>query len=488
MMVSIKYNSDLSSQSKNIVIFVSTISQLKNLKIPINLSFLLNNKEFKKELKSYNFINFFNFCHELNNLQNIKIILINYSSNFYNELGATIFDDFKNKPTNEVNFVFSKDLHNSQKSIIAELVFGFCLKSYSFVKYKKNNPLINKNLDLKLYNLKKFKELNYKINLLRSINFAKDLVSEPANILNPVSYAEKCNELRKIGLKIKVLNKTQLERIGMRSLLAVSQGSNNEPRVVIFEWNLKKNNKPTILVGKGVTFDTGGISLKSSGGMEDMIFDMGGSAVVAGSMMNAALNNSSHSLVGIIGLVENMPDGNAQRPGDIIKSLSGYTIEVLNTDAEGRLVLADILTYIQNKFKPKQIIDFATLTGAVMIALGTHRAGLFSNNNILSKKLEIAGEISGEKLWRLPIGEEYDNEINTRRADMQNIGTSKYGGSIHAAQFIQRFIKDNNAWAHVDIAGVSWSIKGGKNLFSKLHSFGATAFGVRLIDQFLKGK
>jgi leucyl aminopeptidase len=274
----------------------------------------------------------------------------------------------------------------------------------------------------------------------------------------------------------------------MRSLLGVSQGSNNEPRVVIFEWNLKNNKKPTILVGKGVTFDTGGISLKPSGGMEDMIFDMGGSAVVTGSMMNAALNNSSHSLVGIIGLVENMPDGKAQRPGDIVKSLSGYTIEVLNTDAEGRLVLADILTYIQNKFKPKQIIDFATLTGAVMIALGTHRAGLFSNNNILSKKLEIAGEISGEKLWRLPIGEEYDNEINTRRADMQNIGTSKYGGSIHAAQFIQRFIKDNNAWAHLDIAGVSWTIKGGKNSFSKLHSPGATAFGIRLIDQFLKGK
>jgi len=488
MTVSIEYNSDLSTQSKNIVIFVSSISQLKNLKIPINLSFLLNNKEFYKQLKYYNFINFFNFHHDLNNLQNIKIVLINSSSNTTNLLGASIFDDFKNKPTNDVNFVFSKDLINNKKSIISELIFGFCLKSYSFTKYKKENPSIKNNMDLKLYKLKQFKELIYKINLFRSINFAKNLISEPANVLNPVHYAEKCITLRKIGLKVSVLNKIQLEKIGMRSLLSVSQGSSNEPRVVIFEWNLKNNIKPTILVGKGVTFDSGGISLKQSAGMEDMIFDMGGSAVVTGSMMNAALNNSPHSLVGIIGLVENMPDGNAQRPGDIIKSLSGNTIEVLNTDAEGRLILADILTYIQNQFQPKQIIDFATLTGAIMVALGTHRAGLFSNNDTLSKKLEMAGNISGEKLWRLPIGEEYDSEINSRRADMQNIGTSKYGGSIHAAQFIQRFIKDENAWAHLDIAGVSWATKEGENSFSKLNSPGATAFGVRLIDQFLKGK
>jgi leucyl aminopeptidase len=488
MNVSIEYNSDLSSQSKNIVIFVSSISQLKSLQIPINLSLLLNNKEFNKNLKYFKFINFFNFLYEINNLLNIKIVLINFASNSHNLLGASIFDDFKNKHTNNVNFIFSKDLYSDQKSIISEIIFGFCLKSYSFTKYKKENSLIKSNINLRLYKLKQFKELIYKINLFRSINFTKNLISEPANILNPVSYAEKCTKLRDLGLKVKVLNKTQLENIGMRSLLAVSKGSSNEPRVIIFEWNLKKNKKPTILVGKGVTFDTGGISLKPSEGMEDMIFDMAGSAVVVGSMMNAALNNFSHSIVGIIGLVENMPDGNAQRPGDIVKSLSGATIEVLNTDAEGRMILADILSYIQNKFQPKQIIDFATLTGAIMVALGTHRAGLFSNNDILSKKLENAGDISGEKLWRLPMGDEYDNEINSRKADMQNIGTSKYGGSIHAAQFIQRFIKDKNAWAHLDIAGVSWTTKDEKNSFSKLNSPGATAFGVRLIDQFLKGK
>jgi len=214
---------------------------------------------------------------------------------------------------------------------------------------------------------------------------------------------------------------------------------------------------------------------------------MSGSAVVVGSMMNAALNKSSKSLVGIIGLVENMPDGEAQRPGDIVKSLSGQTIEVLNTDAEGRLVLADILTYIQKKFNPKEIIDFATLTGAIMIALGTHRAGLFSNNDNLSKRLFKAGENTSEKIWRMPLGDEYDNEINSLRADMKNIGSTRFGGSTQAAQFIQRFIKDNTAWAHLDIAGVSWSMKGGNSNHSNLHSPGATAFGVRLIDEFLKG-
>ena len=232
----------------------------------------------------------------------------------------------------------------------------------------------------------------------------------------------------------------------MRSLIGVSLGSENEPKVVLLEWNLKKNIKPTVLVGKGVTFDSGGISIKPSSGMEEMITDMGGSAVVVGSLINAALNNLSHSLVGIIGLVENMPDGKAQRPGDIVNSLSNQTIEIINTDAEGRLILADIITYIQNKYNSKQIIDFATLTGAIMIALGTHKAGLFSNSDILSKKLEIAGEISQERLWRLPLGDEYDDEINSSRADMKNIGSTRYGGSIHAAQFIHRFVKNNTPW------------------------------------------
>jgi len=205
-------------------------------------------------------------------------------------------------------------------------------------------------------------------------------------------------------------------------------------------------------------------------------------------MMNIALNKINKPIVGIIGLVENMPDGKSQRPGDIVKSLSGQTIEVLNTDAEGRLVLADLLTYVQKKYKPKEIIDFATLTGAIMIALGTHKAGLFSNNDKLSRRLENSGNITGENVWRLPLGKTYDKEIDSQRADMKNIGSTIFGGSIQAAQFLKRFIKDDIPWAHLDIAGVTWSMKNTQNGFSELHAQGATAFGVRLIDQFIKNK
>jgi leucyl aminopeptidase len=363
------------------------------------------------------------------------------------------------------------------------------LRSYSFLKYKKNKTIFNpKSLNVFSINNFKLKNLNKLLNLLKSINFCKDLVSEPANILNPVTYAEKCLPLKKFGLKVKILSLKQLEKISMGSLLSVSRGSAIEPRVIIFEWKVRKSSKPTILVGKGVTFDTGGISIKPARGMEEMIMDMAGSAVVVGSMMNIALNKINKPIVGIIGLVENMPDAKAQRPGDIVRSLSGQTIEVLNTDAEGRLVLADLLTYVQKKYSPKEIIDFATLTGAIMIALGTHKAGLFSNNDKLSRRLENSGKITGENVWRMPLGRTYDKEIDSQRADMKNIGTTIFGGSIQAAQFLKRFIKDDIPWAHLDIAGVTWSVKNTQNGFSELHAQGATAFGVRLIDQFLKSK
>ena len=482
----IKHITEFTSKNKNIVIFVSNLSQLKNIDLPININYYLTNKDFIKDLKANKKVDMCNIQSNFNTLINLAIFLVDASSNTCTEKASNLYTHLNKLKIKEITFIFSKNLLKSSKNLVSDLIFGFCLKSYTFDKYKNSSSIYK--IILNLYKLRIFKELKYKFNLLNSINFCKDLVSEPANILNPIFYANKCLELKKIGLKVKIFDKSQLEKIGMRSLLGVSLGSNNEPRVVIFEWNLKNNIKPTILVGKGVTFDAGGISIKPSSGMEEMITDMGGSAVVVGSMMNAALNKSNQSLVGIVGLVENMPDGKSQRPGDIVKSLSGQTIEVLNTDAEGRLILADILTFVQNKYKPKQIIDFATLTGAIMIALGTHRAGLFSNNNNLSKKLENAGEISGEKLWRLPLGVEYDSEINTSRADMKNIGSSRYGGSIHAAQFIQRFIKNEIPWAHLDIAGVTWTMKAGINSFSKLHSAGATAFGVRLIDQFLKGK
>ena len=486
MTVSIEYISNLSATNNNIVICVSRLSQLKNIQFPLNFDFYLNNKHFTDNLISNKYVTVSNIRLDNDFLVNIIFILVkplNYSSI---ELGVLLYDYFHKLKEKNITLIFSKNLLKN-RTAISDLVFGFCLKSYSFNKYQ-TITLNDYNLILNLYKIKEFKEFKYNKNLLTSINYCKDLISEPANILNPETYSRKCLKLKINGLKVKIFDTSQLEKIGMRSLLGVSSGSVNEPRVVIFEWNLNKKIKPTVLVGKGVTFDTGGISIKPSLGMEEMIFDMAGSAVVVGSMMNAALNKSSKSLVGIIGLVENMPDGKAQRPGDIVKSLSGQTIEVLNTDAEGRLVLADILSYIQSKYKPKQIIDFATLTGAIMIALGTHRAGLFSNNDSLSKKLEKAGELSGEKIWRLPLGKEYNDEINSSRADMKNIGSSRFGGSIQAAQFIQRFINEKIPWAHIDIAGVSWINKSGQNSFSKLHSPGATAFGVRLIDQFLKGK
>ena len=488
MIITLKYLKKFTPQNTNFVVFVSKISELNTLNLPFNLKNQTISKDFVNRLKNENFLIMSFVDLDTKIFYYIRIYLLKKPFLLAEEMGAKIFENTNIETLKNLNFVFSTSLAVNYSKFISDIVLGFLLKSYIFQKYKEINYKINNKLFLNLFNYKQSNHLIYNYNLFLAINYTKNLVSEPANILNPISYANQCLTLKKYGLKVKILDLNQLETIGMTSLLSVSKGSGNDPRVVIFEWNLKHNIKPTILVGKGVTFDTGGISIKPASGMEEMITDMSGSAVVVGSMMNAALNKSNHSIVGIIGLVENMPDGKSQRPGDIINSLSGQTIEVLNTDAEGRLVLADIITYIQNKYQPKQIVDFATLTGAIMIALGTHRAGLFSNNNKLSDQLFKAGEISGEKIWRLPLDDEYNQEINSSRADMKNIGTTRYGGSIQAAHFIQRFVKKSIPWAHIDIAGVSWTMKSGQNSFSKLHKPGATAFGVRLIDHFLKGR
>ena len=485
-MIPIEY-SDKFTNYQNLVIIISNISDLNKINFPFLNEFDLKNVLFRSNLvkkKEFN-LKFFN-----NNKSEVNIIFKLVDSNLKDMtiLGSELESIFSFNENNKIGFIFSKKIILNKPDIISEIIFGFLIKLYKFDKYKLNKISIPTKIKINQVNKLVKNKINYNLNLLKAINLTKDLVSEPANVLNPVSYSQICKNLKVKGLKIKELNKTDIEKIGMRSLLAVSQGSDNEPRVVVMEWNLKKNTKPIVLAGKGVTFDTGGISLKPSSGMEEMITDMGGSAVVVGSMINAALNQSKKSIIGIIGLVENMPDAKAQRPGDIIKSLSGQTIEVLNTDAEGRLVLADIITYVQKKYNPSQIIDFATLTGAIMIALGTHKAGLFSNNKNLAEKLIDAGIKSNENLWQLPMGEEYNNEINSPRADMKNIGSSRYGGSIHAAEFIKRFVENKLPWAHIDIAGVSWTMKGGQNNITKLHRPGATAFGVRLIDKYLKGK
>jgi leucyl aminopeptidase len=310
----------------------------------------------------------------------------------------------------------------------------------------------------------------------------RNLVSEPANVIYPESFANEVKELSKLGVKVKILNVTAMKKLGMGALLGVGQGSARDSRLVALHWQGSKsgeNAKPLAIVGKGVTFDTGGISIKPAAGMEDMKWDMGGAGVVAGLMRALAGRKAKANVVGICGLVENMPSHMAQRPGDVVTSMSGQTIEVINTDAEGRLVLADALWYVQEQFKPRGIVDLATLTGAIIISLGHEHAGLFSNNDKLSEHLLEAGKEVEEKLWRLPLGEAYDRAIDSEIADMKNVG-NRAGGSITAAQFLQRYIQKDTPWAHLDIAGVAWSSKD-KPTVPK----GGTGFGVRLLDRMI---
>ena len=316
--------------------------------------------------------------------------------------------------------------------------------------------------------------------LADGISFARDLVNEPANVLFPVEFAERTKALQSVGVEVEILDMAQLETIGMRTLLGVGQGSRRESRVVIMRWNGAPKGAadaaPVAFIGKGVCFDTGGISIKPAGGMEDMKGDMAGAACVVGLMHALAARKAKVNVVGAIGLVENMADGNAQRPGDIVKALSGTTVEVINTDAEGRLVLADVLWYVQDRFKPKFMIDLATLTGAILVALGSEHAGLFSNNDKLAAELTEAGLVTGEKVWRMPLGPAYDKLIESKFADIKNVG-GRFAGSITAAQFLQRFVNDV-AWAHLDIAGTGMG-----SPQTDINQSWASGWGVRLLDR-----
>jgi leucyl aminopeptidase len=307
--------------------------------------------------------------------------------------------------------------------------------------------------------------------------FTRDLVSEPANVLTPPEFATRIETLAELGLEIETFGQAELEALGFGSLLGVSQGSAQPPRMVVMRWQGERaEEKPVAFIGKGVTFDTGGISIKPAAGMEDMKWDMGGAGTVVGLMAALAGRRAKVNAVGLVGLVENMPSGTAQRPGDVVKSYSGQTIEVLNTDAEGRLVLADVLWYAQEKFAPRFMVDLATLTGAIIVALGHEHAGLFSNDDALAGQLLAAGTATGEKLWRMPMGRDYDKQLKSDIADMKNI-TGRPGSSITAAQFLARFVNDTK-WAHLDIAGTAWATKD-----SAVAPKGATAFGVRLLDR-----
>lgn len=310
---------------------------------------------------------------------------------------------------------------------------------------------------------------------------ARDLMNEPPNVLHPESFADRVKEMEALGLKVTVLGEAEMTKLGMGSLLGVGQGSIRESKLAVMEWSGGGDEAPLALVGKGVCFDTGGISLKPGPQMEDMKGDMGGAAAVTGAMKTLAKRKAKANVVGLIGLVENMPDGNAQRPGDIVTSMSGQTIEIQNTDAEGRLVLADVLTYAQETYKPRAVVDLATLTGAIVISLGHENAGLFSNDDDLSNSITTAGKTTGETVWRLPLGAAYDRLIKSKFADMRNIG-GRSAGSITAAQFLQRFIKEGTPWAHIDIAGVAW--KEGEKEPADVSW--ASGFGPRLLNQLVK--
>jgi leucyl aminopeptidase len=369
-------------------------------------------------------------------------------------------------------------------ALAAQLAYGARLRSYRFDKYKTTEkpeakPTLKK-LTIGVADLagarKAFEPLD---RIADGVFFTRDLVSEPPNVIHPESLAEEAKKLSELGVDVELLNEKQMKKLGMGALLGVGQGSERESHLVVMRWDgapEAKDKRPLAFVGKGVTFDTGGISIKPAAGMEDMKWDMAGAGAVIGAMKALAGRKAKVNVVGVIGLVENMPSGTAQRPGDVVTSMSGQTIEVINTDAEGRLVLADAMWYCRDRFKPKAMIDLATLTGAIIVSLGQLHAGLFSNNDGLADHLLAAGKAAGEPLWRMPLGEGYDKMINSDIADMKNTG-SRYGGSITAAQFLQRFVKDT-PWAHLDIAGMAWTDKDSPTVPK-----GATAFGVRLLDR-----
>ena len=480
MIIKEKYtkSAKLNNLSGAIIFFSDNKSQIKNINNLLNNSQTnLLNKNLKNNVKKKEIFSF-----DISHNQKIIIYSIKNNNVSFEKKGAKLYEFFKKENLTKIN-IFGDTIENSNgiKSL-HELVHGMKLKSYTFDKYltKKNSEIINVNIiSKKKVDLKLIKNLSA---IESGVNFTKDLVSEPGNVLHPDEYAKRLLQLKKIGLKIKVYNTTKLKKMKCNALLGVGQGSSRGSYIVTMEWNgNKKQKKPLAFVGKGVCFDTGGISLKPARFMEDMTYDMAGSAVVVGLLKSLALRKAKVKAVGVVGLVENMVSGNAQRPGDIVKSFSGKTIEVLNTDAEGRLVLADAITFTEKKFKPNFIIDLATLTGAIVVALGSEYAGLFSNDDKLSKQLFDAGLNVDEKVWRLPLHENYDKLMNSKNADMQNINYVGGAGSTTAAQFLQRFIINKTPWAHLDIAGMAFSKYAGS-----LNSGGATGYGVRLLDKFVE--
>ena len=370
-------------------------------------------------------------------------------------------------------------------ALAASFAMGVLLKSYRFDRYRttekpEDKPKVER-VAVAVADTAKAKAAFAPMQAVADgVFLTRDLVSEPPNVLTPAECAERCKALTKLGVEVEILGPKEMRKHGFGALLGVAQGSANEPRMVVMTWRGagkgKKGGQPLAFIGKGVTFDTGGISIKPAGGMEDMKWDMAGAGTVIGLMAALAGRKAKADVVGIVGLVENMPSGTAQRPGDVVTTASGQTVEVINTDAEGRLVLADVIHYCIEKHDPRFMVDLATLTGAIIIALGHEHAGLFSNDDTLAQRIEAAGKAVGEAAWRMPLGDAYDKQLKSDIADMKNVG-GRPGGSITAAQFIQRFVQ-GRPWAHLDIAGTAWS---GKDLPTAPK--GATAYGVRMLDR-----
>ncbi len=481
MSVKINYNKKLLSKTtSNLVLFSNDKFNINGLKKDLSnsefnyISDLLKSADLKKKLLFF----------EINSKK--KIYLISIKNNFKDldieNLGAEFYGRINSAKSDDY-YIISDSIITKNKNFLGYFLHGLKLKSYEFKKYKskKNQRVITLNI-CGSKNVPSAKtQLKFRA-LEEGTFYTRDLVSEPGNILHPDEYAKRLVNLKKDGLRVNIFDEKKLKKLGMYSLLGVGMGSVRGSYLVTMEWNGAKNNsKPIAFVGKGVTFDTGGYSLKPAKFMEDMTYDMAGSAAVVGLMKSLALRKAKINAVGVVGLVENMVSGVAQRPGDIVKSYSGKTIEVLNTDAEGRLVLADALTYTEKKFKPKFIIDLATLTGAIIVSLGSEYAGLFSNDDKLSSQIINAGEKVEEKLWRMPLHKNYDKLIDSKNADMQNINYVGGAGSTTAAQFLQRFILNKTPWAHLDIAGMAFSKYGGS-----LNSAGATGFGVRLLNKLIE--
>lgn len=414
-----------------------------------------------------------------------------------NTIGASIATKLNGMKVDMASIYIEESIFQQKINIKDAALYiaeGLKLRNYKFNKYyvdkKKEHELSLKTINIIVNNSEEITQAFRKYNsIVNSVNFTRDLVSEPGNVLYPESFANRCLEMRDSGLIVKVLNENEMKSLGMGSLLAVGQGSANPPRMAVLEWWGDSNGEkvpPIAVIGKGVTFDTGGINLKSSTHIAEMKYDMTGAAVVAGLMKTLAEQKVPKNVVGLLGLVENMPSGSAQRPSDVVTSMSGQTIEVENTDAEGRMVLADVMWYAQTTYNCSTIIDLATLTGAIGVALGDEFAGLFSNNDELANDLLESGKEVNELLWRMPLSEHYDNRINSEIADIRNTGKFSGAGATTAAQFLQRFLinKSSTKWAHLDIAGVSWTSNG--ELTNGLK--GATGFGIRLLEHYITKK